>query len=615
MSMAYSPKVGSTVVSARRQLMNRIDLDPDKIPLMDATEDGEIPQDSTEPNPDEPQTVVVDAAPVDENVGYSPAFANFSSPTSGTNRDITDMDKSNPTDDPLLKTHEDEDSILVPSAVVDYYNEAALSTKKRNKLPDSEFGLPRLRAYPLNDEKHVRLAIQMFGHCKDPEDRNILAKNIFKKVKEFNMEVTIGKTSALYDYAPKSLQESTAVNALGTDADGAYIPLGKRTKAQVVREHLNLHSLFYNSLFFGDEYLKSLKAMEAYSFLDYFYPSFKTTNLYTRVSTAIGGLGRVESIYQHLGIRAPLSTEFNTELGWCDPASLVDFDIDVETNYDTEMNWFKVSLKDNYVHLLYCLRLYSIVGDIMLNPGFETSHLTEKHIGLLTDWSQRVCYHWDLMCREDEFSVPYMMQAQYLYDLMWDPHDNPFSHTDISANILAMVNKMVSGRNMIDTMNESTELISKEQCAGYMVHELGLDDDIFLLPGTLEYPIIDKTSVKMAVDNICRVPHEQIKEYTTNLNRKYRELGCTFTIPVDHPYAKYAVGFIDLNRILTEAETAVQDDGTSASPTDRATQGQPWYRRVDITGTLSRDLLKDDETGATDKRTKSPDYTRDESLF
>ncbi len=613
--MAYSPKVGSTVVSARRQLMNRIDLDPDKIPLMDATEDGEIPQDITKPNPDEPQTVAVDAAPVDENVGYSPAFANFSSPTSGTNRDITDMDKPNPTDDPLLKTHEDEDSILVPSAVVDYYNEAALSTKKRNKLPDSEFGLPRLRAYPLNDEKHVRLAIQMFGHCKDPEDRNTLAKNIFKKVKEFNMEVTIGKTSALYDYTPKSLQESTTASALGTDADGAYIPLGKRTKEQVVREHLNLHSLFYNSLFFGDEYLKSLKAMEAYSFLDYFYPSFKTTNLYTRVSTAIGGLGRVESIYQHLGIRAPLSTEFNTELGWCDPASLVDFDIDVETNYDTEMNWFKVSLKDNYEHLLYCLRLYSIVGDIMLNPGFEPSHLTEKHIGLLTDWSQRVCYHWDLMCREDEFSVPYMMQAQYLYDLMWDTHDNPFSHTDISANILAMVNKMVSGRNMIDTMNESTELISKEQCAGYMVHELGLDDDIFLLPGTLEYPIIDRTSVKMAVDNICRVPHEQIKEYTANLNRKYRELGCTFTIPVDHPYAKYAVGFIDLSRILTETETAVQDDGTSASPTDRATQGQPWYRRVDITGTLSRDLLKDDETGATDKRTKSPDYTRDESLF
>lgn len=621
MSVHYVDGPSPDVTAVRRNMICSKEIDLDKVPMLDDEVDPTV---GDVPNPDKTVIDPEKTVPQNETMSYSPNFANFASPVSSTNRDITDASKPGPEEDSLLKTREDEPTAgagmdatvpLVPSAVVNYYNEAALSTKKRNKLPDSEFGLPRLRAYPLNDQKHVKLAIQMFGHCKDPEDKATLARNIFKKVEEYGMDVTISKTSALYDYAPKAMQESAAAEGLGLADVGLDKPLGKRTKEEIVREHLTQNSLFYNTLFFGDEYIRSIKAMETYAFLDYFYPSFKKCNMFTRVSTSLGGLGKLNEVYKVLGIRKPLEADHTIPLGWADPSSIEDFDILVDVNYAAEMNWFKVSLHDDYQHLFYCLRLYSIVGDIMLNPNFESSQLTEMHIGLLTDWSQRVCYHYDLLSRAVEFSPEYMRQAQYLYDLMWDISDNPFSSTDIATNIIAIVNRMASGQQLMDNMNESGEMISKEQCAGYLVHELGLDDDIFLLPGSLEYPIIDRSSVKMAMDCITRIPPDKVDEYAVNLNRKYVELGCSFTIPVDHPYAKYAVGIVDLNRVLTEGDTAVQDDGTSAEPTDRSMQGQPWYRRVDITGTVAQDLLKNGELGPNDKKTGNPDYTRGESLF
>ncbi|WP_300943970.1 hypothetical protein [uncultured Duncaniella sp.] len=613
MSIGYVKGPSPSVVSVRHKMISGKELSSEEISLLG----GEI--DPAVDEPEHPEEPIIE--PKNETMNYSPNFSNFASPISGMNRDETDATDHGPTDDSLLKPHEDTPEAgagmdptvqVVPSDVVDYYNEAALSTKKRNKLPDSAFGLPRLRAYPLNDEKHVRLAIQMFGHCKDPNDRATLAKNIFKKVSDFKMDVTISKTSALYDYAPKAMQEAATADDLGMTVYGLEKPMGKRTKEEIVREHLSQNSMFYNTLFFGNEYIKSIKAMETYTFLDYFYPSFKRCNMFTRVSTALGGLGKLDAVYKELGIRKPLETNHAIPLGWVNPESVTDFDILVDVNYTSDSNWFKTPFDNNYDHIFYCLRLYSVVGDIMLNPHFEMSQLTEMHIGLLTDWSQRVCYHYDLLQREVEFSPGYMRQAQYLYDLMWDINDNPFSSTDIAANIIAMVDKMAAGRQVLGNMNEGSEMISKEQCAGYLVHELGLDDDIFLLPGSLEYPIIDRSSVKLAMDCIKQIPADKVDEYAVNLNRKYVELGCNFTIPIDHPYAKYAVGIVDLNRVLTEGDTAVQDDGTSTGSADRSVEGQPWFR---INDTSPKGLLKHHELGPHGGTYANQDYTRETSLF
>lgn len=56
----------------------------------------------------------------------------------------------------------------------------------RSKLDDSEFGVPSQRKFPLNDAKHVKLAIKFFNYV-DKEHEAELAKNIIKKIKEYNI--------------------------------------------------------------------------------------------------------------------------------------------------------------------------------------------------------------------------------------------------------------------------------------------------------------------------------------------------------------------------------------------------------------------------------------------
>ena len=82
------------------------------------------------------------------------------------------------------------------------FMESKLSDNKRDKLKDSEFGIPDKRAYPLNDKSHVEAAVRMFPHADD-SDKKELAKRILSKAKEFNMD-----TSG-WDSLNEYIQEST----------------------------------------------------------------------------------------------------------------------------------------------------------------------------------------------------------------------------------------------------------------------------------------------------------------------------------------------------------------------------------------------------------------------
>jgi ribosomal protein S18 acetylase RimI-like enzyme len=64
---------------------------------------------------------------------------------------------------------------------------AKLSTKDRNKLDDSDFGLPDKRMYPLHDKAHVESAVRLFGHCPK-EDKPRLARRILEKAREYGMD-------------------------------------------------------------------------------------------------------------------------------------------------------------------------------------------------------------------------------------------------------------------------------------------------------------------------------------------------------------------------------------------------------------------------------------------
>lgn len=51
--------------------------------------------------------------------------------------------------------------------------EAELSSKERNELDDSVFGLPEDRKYPLTDAAHVKSAISYFHKCPESKKEAI----------------------------------------------------------------------------------------------------------------------------------------------------------------------------------------------------------------------------------------------------------------------------------------------------------------------------------------------------------------------------------------------------------------------------------------------------------
>lgn len=73
-------------------------------------------------------------------------------------------------------------------------NEAAT---KRSNLPDSAFGIPEDRKYPLDSEKHVRSAIKLFGHAEESKKKS-LAKRIRAAAKKY--DIKIPETTQCYKY-------------------------------------------------------------------------------------------------------------------------------------------------------------------------------------------------------------------------------------------------------------------------------------------------------------------------------------------------------------------------------------------------------------------------------
>ena len=87
----------------------------------------------------------------------------------------------------------------------EYINEEAMTAKYRNSLPDDEFGIPKYRRYPLNDEEHVLLAIRFFNHVEEKFEKE-LASNIIKKIKQYDMvdKVHVGNKNRFKPYWEKS---------------------------------------------------------------------------------------------------------------------------------------------------------------------------------------------------------------------------------------------------------------------------------------------------------------------------------------------------------------------------------------------------------------------------
>ena len=78
-----------------------------------------------------------------------------------------------------------------------------MTVAEKNKLKDSDFGLPSLRKYPMPDAAHVKSAIKFFNYV-DKKNEAELAKNIKKKAKEYGVDIKVGETNRLKNYVTES---------------------------------------------------------------------------------------------------------------------------------------------------------------------------------------------------------------------------------------------------------------------------------------------------------------------------------------------------------------------------------------------------------------------------
>lgn len=76
--------------------------------------------------------------------------------------------------------------------------ESKLDSKDRDKLPDSAYGIPELRKYPLTDANHVRSAISYFSKAP-AEYKHSLAVRICRAAKKYGVEIS--KDSPVYKAA------------------------------------------------------------------------------------------------------------------------------------------------------------------------------------------------------------------------------------------------------------------------------------------------------------------------------------------------------------------------------------------------------------------------------
>lgn len=72
-----------------------------------------------------------------------------------------------------------------------------LNEEERKELPDSAYGLPERREYPMPDAAHVRAAEAYFRYCPE-ELRPKLARAILSKANEFGVDV---KSPTILAYA------------------------------------------------------------------------------------------------------------------------------------------------------------------------------------------------------------------------------------------------------------------------------------------------------------------------------------------------------------------------------------------------------------------------------
>lgn len=115
--------------------------------------------------------------------------------------------------------------------------------KKRSELPDSVFGIPQERKYPMPDEKHTRSAIKLFNHV-DPKYEEQLAKAVIKNMKKYEIDGSaVGPNNRLRKYLPKDMIKESAARPLIYTWERTNIP-----EYPVIQESSNKSDFSYSGI-------------------------------------------------------------------------------------------------------------------------------------------------------------------------------------------------------------------------------------------------------------------------------------------------------------------------------------------------------------------------------
>ncbi|MGL5681847.1 MAG: hypothetical protein ACRDDZ_02175 [Marinifilaceae bacterium] len=77
------------------------------------------------------------------------------------------------------------------------HNSDKISYEERKELPDSAFGIPETREFPLIDGAHVRAAEAYFRYAPD-DKKAMLARKILQKAEEFGVNI---KSDTILEWA------------------------------------------------------------------------------------------------------------------------------------------------------------------------------------------------------------------------------------------------------------------------------------------------------------------------------------------------------------------------------------------------------------------------------
>ena len=94
-----------------------------------------------------------------------------------------------------------KDNYWVPN---DSFGESSLNETKRSNLPDSSFGIPEDRKFPLDTEQHVKSAIKLFGHAEESK-KKLLAKRIRAAAKRYSIDIK--DTSMVAKYLKENTED------------------------------------------------------------------------------------------------------------------------------------------------------------------------------------------------------------------------------------------------------------------------------------------------------------------------------------------------------------------------------------------------------------------------